>query len=120
MESSSSSAASGDQLIDQPSIDDLAREIFTTTMSPYCPGLLISDCPSGKASELKVQIRQSLQSGRSTDEVRTELQEKYKASLDARPPTEGFGALMWVVPAVLLFVGALFIVRWIRAQVQVK
>ncbi len=111
--SSSVESVSPDLVLDQQ-----AREIFSTTMSPYCPGLLISDCPSGKASELKVEIREWLQSGKNTEQVRTELQQRYKSNLDARPPTEGFGALMWVVPALLLFVGALIIARWLRAQVQ--
>lgn len=101
-------------------IDLEAREIFTTTMSPYCPGLLISDCPSGKASDLKVKIREQLAEGATVEQIRTELEVDYKAALDARPPVEGFGVLMWVVPAVLLLVGGIVAVRWIRGQVSGK
>lgn len=113
MGSSSSQAALTDAVIEQQ-----AHEIFTTTMSPYCPGLLISDCPSGKASELKVSIREDLRNGKRPDEIRNELQVRYNAALDARPATSGFGALMWIVPALLLGLGALILVRWIRSQVR--
>lgn len=109
------------QIVKPKEVIDLeAREIFTTTMSPYCPGLLISDCPSGKASDLKVKIREQLADGATVEQIRTELEIDYKAALDARPPVEGFGVLMWVVPTVLLLVGAVIAVRWIRGQVSGK
>jgi len=101
-----------------PQTETLANEIFTTTMSPYCPGLLLSDCPSGKATALKDSIRTEIANGRAPDEIRTELVATYKTQLDARPPMAGFGSLMWVVPVLILFIGALVLFRWIRLQVK--
>ena len=103
-----------------PQLEGVAKEIFNSTMSPFCPGLLISDCPSGKATELKDQIRLQLSQGRSEDQVRTELQQRFAANLDARPPAGGFGALMWIVPVALLLVGFVVAMRWIKSQVATK
>lgn len=114
MASSSSSAPAVSEL----AVEQQAHEIYTTTMSPYCPGLLLSDCPSGKASDLKVEIQHWLESGQNSDQIRSQLQQRYKTSLDARPPAAGFGSLMWIVPALLLFVGAIVVVRWLQAQVR--
>ena len=113
----SESTATASQL-ETNQIEKNAQEIFTSTMSPFCPGLLISDCPSGKATELKDEIRSELQAGKSTDEVRTELQVRFKSNLDARPPVEGFGSLIWIVPVVLLLVGAIVLISWVRGQIK--
>jgi len=88
--------------------EPIAQSIFTTVMSPYCPGKLLSDCPSAKASELKHMIREELAQGRSKEDVLLKLQDEYGTeTLRAIPETSGFGLLAWLVPALFLVGGLL-------------
>jgi cytochrome c-type biogenesis protein CcmH len=87
--------------------EPVAQSIFTTVMSPYCPGKLLSDCPSAKASELKHLIRDELAQGKSKEEVLLKLQDEYGAeTLRAVPEASGFGLLAWLAP-ILFLVGGL-------------
>jgi len=43
--------------------------IENQVLSPYCPGRLLRDCPSSKASELKQSIRTDLSNGKSRNEI---------------------------------------------------
>lgn len=89
--------------------EPVAQSIFTTVMSPYCPGKLLSDCPSAKASELKHFIRDELAQGKSKEEVILKLQDEYGAeTLRAVPEASGFGLLAWLVP-ILFLVGGLLL-----------
>jgi cytochrome c-type biogenesis protein CcmH/NrfF len=87
-------------------------EISATILSPYCPGRLLRDCPSGAAQELRKQIRTSLET-KSTDEVMEELYVRFGDQLSATPKKSGFGLLAWILPPVFLVGGLLFILWWI-------
>ncbi len=91
---------------DEQIIESNAQSIFTSVMSPYCPGKLLSDCPSAKASELKKTIREELSKGLSKEEVITKLNDDYgEETLKAVPDSSGFGILAWLVPILFLISG---------------
>lgn len=48
-----------------PNFNKQAHQIFYQTLSPFCPGRLLSDCPSTAATELKDKIRIKLNAGES-------------------------------------------------------
>lgn len=92
-------------------IDRASQDIFSSIMSPYCPGLLLSDCPSSKATDLKKLIRSQLEEGRSSTDVLTELERRYGDSIKAMPSFGGVGILLWGAIPLFIFIG-LFI--WLR------
>ena len=57
--------------------DDLTNEIFNSTLSPFCPGLLLRDCPSGKATELKENLHQRFEHGDTIEAVRKDLNTQF-------------------------------------------
>ena len=97
-------------------VETEASRIFSSTMSPFCPGLLIANCPSPGAAELKEQIRVQLAAGVPPDSVRAQLRATYGSQVDAVPPAAGFGLLAWVMPAVALLGGGVVVAWWLRGR----
>jgi cytochrome c-type biogenesis protein CcmH len=79
-----------------------AQNIFTTVMSPYCPGLLLADCPSPAAFELRAEIRRRLDAGESAAAVERDLYHRYGEVIRAVPPPAGWGGVLWAAPAAAL------------------
>jgi cytochrome c-type biogenesis protein CcmH len=79
-----------------------AQKIFTTVMSPYCPGLLLADCPSPAAFELRAEIRRRLDAGESAAAVERDLYHRYGEVIRAVPPPAGWGGVLWAAPAAAL------------------
>ena len=85
-----------------PEIEAMAGEIFGEVLSPFCPGRMLNDCPSGNASQLKEKIRTDLSSGKDREEILDELYAVYGTSIRAAPTTEGFGWFAWITPFAFL------------------
>jgi cytochrome c-type biogenesis protein CcmH/NrfF len=75
----------------------LAREL----MSPFCPGLLLVDCQSTGAHELRSEIRDRLRRGDTRDDIVDDLVARFGPHVRAVPTPEGLGLLVWAVPGVL-------------------
>lgn len=99
-----------------PKVAQEAKGIYSSIMSPFCPGRLLSDCPSSAAVELKDEIHDRVASGASKREIIAELYQKYGDEIRAVPTTEGFGLVGWLVPLVFLLGGFCFILVWLHGQ----
>ncbi len=97
-------------------VETAASRIFNSTMSPFCPGLLIANCPSPGAAELKVTIREQLAAGMTPDSVRALLFATYGPEIQATPPASGFGLLAWLVPGLALLGGGVVVTWWLRQR----
>jgi cytochrome c-type biogenesis protein CcmH len=86
--------------------EDTAKHLYGTVMSPFCPGRLLSDCPSEQASLLKETILEDLKKGSSEEAILAELESKYGSEIRAMPTGSGMGLVAWIVPP-LFFVGVL-------------
>jgi len=93
-----------------------AEAIFHEYMSPYCPELLLSDCGSSGAADLRDEIRLALARGVSADTIRRELEQTYGASLRASPRLAGWGLMAWLVPPILMGFAIISIGYWIAIQ----
>ena len=92
-----------------------AQTIFRSVMSPYCPGLLLADCPSPAAFDLRADILRRLKAGESASDIERDLYRKFGSSIRAVPPARGSGRWLWIAPAIglVLSFGALL---WFLAQ----
>ena len=79
--------------------------VFTHFLSPFCPGRTLQDCPSKKATELKAEIRNRLNSGQTDEQVLNDLLKEYGEQYRAAPTIEGFGSLAWFVPLGFFLLG---------------
>lgn len=95
-------------------VETEAARIFNSTMSPFCPGLLLANCPSSQAADLKAEIRAKLAAGVAPDSIRAELYARFGDQVRATPPASGFGLVAWIVPALVIVVAAVIVVRRLR------
>ncbi len=80
-----------------------ADDIASHTMSPFCPGRTLSSCPSPKAAEWRHDIRQWVDEGLSTEEIRARLEQRVPGQdLSGAPRSPGG----WLLPVALLLVSA--------------
>lgn len=88
-------------------LDQKAYQVYQQVFSPFCPGRSLNDCPSSKAHELKLSIRQQLEQGVPADVVLEQVFKQYGDQYRAVPPYAGFGRLVWWAPLGFLACGAL-------------
>jgi cytochrome c-type biogenesis protein CcmH len=77
-----------------------AQTIFGRVMSPYCPGLLLADCPSPAAFELRADILRRLEAGESAPDIERDLYRRFGDEIRAVPPARGWGRVLWFAPAI--------------------
>ncbi len=76
--------------------DEVARKaaaISRQTMSPFCPGRTLSDCPSGYATEWRRDIRAMVKKGMSAAEIKEELNGRVRGDLSGIPNSQSSFAL---------------------------
>lgn len=101
-----------------PKVIEDTDYIMGTLMSPYCPGRLLKDCPSGQAFALKEKITTRLQSGESSEAVVADLINTFGDEIRAAPEVKGFGMVAWFAPALFLVIGAILIFVWLKSRTQ--
>lgn len=95
-------------------LDRRAREVSSGLRCPVCQGLSIQDSPADLAVEMKALVREQLAAGRSPEQVRAYFIEKYGEWVLLSPRPAGFNLLVYLLPLVLLGVGAIVVQRFIR------
>ena len=95
---------------DVPDVDSDLQYISDNTMSPYCPGLTLSSCPSPQATELRGEIRALLVAGYSVEAVQNQLKMRFGSTVAGVP----LGSLIWIIPGIFVLLGGLFIVLFLR------
>lgn len=95
-----------------PTADEVERRV----MSPFCPGLTLSDCPTTQAAELRGRIAGRIDAGGTNEEIDRWLVGSYGESVLARPR----GPAAFLVPLAALMTGTALLVigvsRWARAR----
>lgn len=103
-----SERAAAEQL--SPEQEVKAAAIARQTMSPFCPGRTLADCPSEYAAEWRRDIRQLLAEGKSPVEIQDELERRAGANLSGSP---GRDTSYWIPAAFALLgvgvLGAIFV-----------
>jgi len=94
------------------------REIAWQLRCPVCQGLSVGDSPSELANEMRTLIREQLQQGKTSAEVLDYFAQRYGEWILLAPPKHGFNLVIWVLPFVLLPIGAAAVYwgarRWVR------
>jgi cytochrome c-type biogenesis protein CcmH/NrfF len=92
------------------------REVASALRCPVCQGLSIADSPSDLALEMKGLVREQLAAGKTPDQIRAYFIGKYGEWVLLEPKAEGLNLLVYILPVALVVGGALFVVRYVRAN----
>lgn len=73
---------------------------------PECRGQSVAESNAAVAVTIRQFISDSVTEGASDREIRDQLVVSYQARVLLNPPAEGFASLVWILPVVLVVVGA--------------
>lgn len=102
--------------IDDPVLQQRYRELTHELRCMQCQNQSIADSPVGLAGDLRREVRELLVAGKSDQEIREHLRERYGDFILFRPVLSARTAWLWVAPFVLLLVGAVVAVRVLRGR----
>ena len=108
----------GFALVAAADVETHVREIAQQLRCPVCQGLSVGDSPSELAHEMRDVVREQLRQGKTRAEVLDYFVQRYGEWILLAPPKRGFNLVVWVLPFVLLPVGAVAVYagtrRWVR------
>lgn len=96
----------------EPRLNRLAAELRCLV----CQNQSLADSHAELAIDLKNQVRDMMRAGKSDDEIKTYLTERYGDFVLYRPPMRATTWLLWAGPFVLLVGGGLVLVRVLRRR----
>jgi cytochrome c-type biogenesis protein CcmH/NrfF len=93
---------------------DPAERLAAGLRCPACQGESVADSRSPVAAAMRAAIAAQLRDGRTPEQVRAWLVQRYGPEVLATPPASGIGALLWAVPAAALVTGVAVAARTAR------
>jgi cytochrome c-type biogenesis protein CcmH len=112
-------AVQPDEILDDPVLEERAREIGAELRCLVCQNQSIDDSNASLARDLRILVRERLKAGDSNDEVLDYIVARYGDYVLLRPPFRAQTWILWLGPFVLLFVvlGLLAVVAIRRRRV---
>jgi cytochrome c-type biogenesis protein CcmH len=83
-----------------------------------CQNQTIADSNATLAQDLRREVREMIAAGKSDDEIRDFMIERYGDFVLYRPRMTAQNFLLWSAPVLLLLVGAVVVVRVVRKRAQ--
>jgi cytochrome c-type biogenesis protein CcmH len=81
-----------------------------------CQNQSIADSPVGLASDLRAEVRDMLIAGKSDEQIRNFMVDRYGEFILFRPRFSPRNAWLWVLPALLIVLGGVVAMRIIRQR----
>ena len=103
-----------------PDLDDQTRAISTELRCVVCQNLSVADSPSEMAQQMRAIVREQLQAGKSPEQIKDFFVSKYGEWVLLKPKTTGVSALLWILPYVVLVVGVVAALWFVRQRVVKK
>jgi cytochrome c-type biogenesis protein CcmH len=102
--------------IEDPLLQQRYRDLTHELRCMQCQNQSIADSPVGLAGDLRREVRELLLAGKSDQEIRDHLRERYGDFILFRPELNARTAWLWAAPFVLLMVGVVVAVRVVRGR----
>jgi cytochrome c-type biogenesis protein CcmH len=81
-----------------------------------CQNQNLADSDAPLAQDLRKEIHDMLMAGQGDEEIKTFMVERYGDFVLYRPPVQGNTLLLWAMPALFLFVGAIAVIVAVRKR----
>ncbi len=104
---------------DSPAQEQRFRQLIDELRCPKCQNTNLSGSDAEVAKDLKNRTYQLMQQGKSDDEIRAYLVDRYGDFISYRPPLRAGTTLLWFGPALLLLLVAAILVWRVRRPAAV-
>jgi cytochrome c-type biogenesis protein CcmH len=85
---------------------DRIQRLSDSYACPECRGQSVAESNAAVAATIRQFISDSVTAGATDREIRDQLVASYQARVLLNPPAEGFASLVWILPVVLVVIGA--------------
>jgi cytochrome c-type biogenesis protein CcmH len=96
--------------LQDPILEEQAHGLFKELRCVVCQGQSIEDSHADLALDMQALIREKLKNGDSPDQIKEFLHSRYGDFILLKPPFDGVGAFIWILP--LSFMGILCFFVW--------
>jgi cytochrome c-type biogenesis protein CcmH len=83
-----------------------------------CQNNSIADSPAGLATDMRREIKEMLLAGKSDDEIRAFMVQRYGNVILFTPPLKGSSAWVWIVPGLAALAGLVIAIRVVRRRAR--
>ncbi|MEO1746995.1 MAG: cytochrome c-type biogenesis protein [Pseudomonadota bacterium] len=111
-------AVTPDEILDDPALEDRARELSTQLRCLVCQNQSIDESDAELAKDLRVLVRDRLVQGDTNEEVLSFVVDRYGEFVLLRPQFSGRNALLWATPALVLLLGGISFFAYTRRQAR--
>ncbi|HEY9235270.1 MAG TPA: cytochrome c-type biogenesis protein, partial [Phenylobacterium sp.] len=101
-----------------PAQEARARELFREVRCLVCQNESIDDSNAELAADLRRLVREEIKAGRTDDEVRKYLTDRYGEFVLLKPAFSWGNAMLWGAPLLVVLAGLLLLVRNFRNRVE--
>jgi cytochrome c-type biogenesis protein CcmH len=107
-----------DQPLADPVLEARARQLMKDARCVVCQAQSIAESDAGIASDMRKLIRVEIAAGKSDDEIRRFLADRYGDFVLFKPPFKVSTALLWAGPFLLLGLGGVTMVLFFRRRAR--
>ena len=106
------------EIVEESNLDIQVREIAKTLRCTVCQTENIWESGAPLAKQMRDAIRERLEQGQSSEDIRAYFLSRYGDYILMQPPKRGVNWLIWIAPFLLLLIGGLFLYKevthWVR------
>ncbi len=101
---------------DDPVLQQRYEQINRELRCLVCQNQTIADSNAGLAGDLRREVRELIAAGKTDDEIRQFMIDRYGDFVLYRPRMSAGNFLLWTAPVLLLLIGTFLGIRYIRRQ----
>ncbi len=109
-------AVQPDEMLDDPALENRAREISKELRCLVCRNESIDDSNAGLARDLRLLVRERLVAGDSDAEVRNYLVDRYGEFVLLKPVFSMANAALWIAGPLLFLLGLIVSIFYVRSR----
>ncbi|MGK7652706.1 cytochrome c-type biogenesis protein [Roseovarius sp. B08] len=113
-------AVQPDEILDDPVLEERAREISSGLRCLVCRNESIDDSNADLARDLRLLVRERLVAGDSDEEVVDFVVDRYGEYVLLNPVASGSNLVLWLAGPVMLLLGGLLAAVYIRGRAGAK
>jgi cytochrome c-type biogenesis protein CcmH len=107
-----------ERAFDDPVLQDRYERINRELRCLVCQNQTIADSNATLAADLRREVRELIAAGKTDDEIREFMIERYGDFVLYRPRMTASTFLLWAAPVLLLVIGGIAVVRVVRRRSQ--